>query len=223
MITLTKDFVYNDSENGFGTFENLSKIVDQTNQNFANIDISSLTDDISTLQNELSTINNDVSNLISDISTLSEDISNLDVSLMSLLSYGYTIFVQAGLDAAIGDNELNYFCSTPQPPSVNNEFVRAVFVPRTGKITSASLIMNAAAGDPGSAGDISTYIRINRTTDYHISTVNDSSTLRIFENNNLDISVNQGDIIVIKVQHPNYANNPSDVGWSGNLFLTSPL
>jgi hypothetical protein len=215
--------------------ELMHNLINQINDNFNEIDVSTLTTDISLLQYNLSNLNNDLSTLIydvstlapnitelnEDISTLTQDIENLDASIISLMSYGYTIFVQ-GSQTSPTDNQTVYFCSTPQDP-VTNELLRAVIVPKTGHIEGCSVIMNTSAGSPGSTEDISTYIRHNRTTDYHIATVSDSSTVRFFQNFNLDISVNQGDIITMKVQYPAFSSNPTQVNWSGNIFLTSPL
>jgi len=217
---LNKNFVYNDSEQGFGTFENLSNIVDQTNNG-----LNTVTNDVSALLAiDTSALLNTINTIESDVSSLQQDIENLDASVVAIintLSYGYTIFVQADADDA-GDNDLVYFCSTPHTPSPN-ELQRAVFVPKDGKIISASIIMNVYSGNVGSAQDVSVWIRKNRTTDYHIATVADSSTLRIFQNNSLNVDVSRGDIIVIKVQHPSYSTNPGMAGWSGNLFLTAPI
>jgi len=215
--------------------ESINNLINQVNDNFSEIDVSTLTKDIPSLQYNLLNLNVDLSSLIydvsnlgptidelnTDISSLSLQIDNLDASIVSLMSYGYTIFIQAS-QASPPDNQTIYFCSTPQDP-VTNELLRAVIIPKTGHINGCSIIMNTSAGSPGSAEDISTYIRYKRTTDYHVATVSDSSTVRFFQNFDLDISVNQGDIIAMKVQYPTFVSNPTQVNWSGNIFLTSPL
>jgi hypothetical protein len=83
-----------------------------------------------------------------------------------------------------------------------------IYIPKAGTIKYAWIIWCYSAS-AGSDENISTYIRLNASSDTLIQTVGNSSNPRVFSNASLSISVVQGDYIVIKVVNPAWATNPS--------------
>jgi len=147
---------------------------------------------------------------------INTDSLGLGESIVTVIPF--TLFIQADSYDPV-DGETTYICSTPQAPATN-ENNRAVLVPYNATIIGASLIMNTTAGNAGTNENISTYIRINRTTPNNlIATVGSTSGTRTFTNNALDIDVQQGDIITIMIVQPTWSTNPTSAHWSGNLFL----
>ncbi|MDD5013554.1 MAG: hypothetical protein PHW73_00445 [Atribacterota bacterium] len=129
----------------------------------------------------------------------------------------YTIFVQ-GDNSDPDDAATVYFCSTPQAPATN-EANRRVGVIKAGTILYADITMNTTAGNAGSNENISIYVRLNDSDDYLIETIGSTDNIRIFNNYSLNIPVVQGDKILIKVVYPTWDTNPTNVHWSGNLFI----
>lgn len=128
-----------------------------------------------------------------------------------------TVFFQ-GDGADPSNNTTVYFCSTPQAPALSQNF-RAVISLQNGNIRSAALIMNTTAGNAGSGENISVYLRLNRTTDYLIKTVGTIDAVRVFDNYNLNIPIQQGDILLIKVVYPTWVTPPTNAHWSGNAII----
>lgn len=132
---------------------------------------------------------------------------------------GYTIqFASADFNPADG---ATYYFGTRSflQPNNGSEGGRVLRIPKAGTLKVANLYAYVD-GTFGSSENVSFYIRKNSTTDYAIST---TTTLNGFRsdaaNTSLSISLSVGDEIEIKMVSPTWATNPTNVGFSGMLYI----
>lgn len=104
--------------------------------------------------------------------------------------------------------------SNPKAPTTGHTV--AIRVPINSKILFASIWWDAG-GIVGSGESISIYITAG-ITDTLINTISSVSAIKNFENN-VSISVGQGDSVEIKLVCPTFATNPTNVSIGGYLFL----
>lgn len=93
-----------------------------------------------------------------------------------------------------------------------------IYVPRSGRIRQA-IYRTYAITTVGTNEDIVVAIRVNDTTDYTFSTLGSASAQRIFSNYALDIPVNAGDYISLKITTPAWVTNPDGVRGDITLII----
>jgi hypothetical protein len=70
--------------------------------------------------------------------------------------------------------------------------------------------------------DIPMLLRVNDTTDYPVATVGLVDAVKVFNNNNIGISVEQGDFIHFKFTTPAWVTNPANVATHYIIELEVP-
>jgi PKD repeat protein len=139
----------------------------------------------------------------------------VDTSLNTVDVPGYPIFVQA-LTGTVAKSSTYYFGNKPAVVTVT-ALQNKIYIPKTGMINKT--FINVYSGTPGTSEIWSLYIRKNGATDYKIATLNTTSNTRIFNNNNMQIPVAEGDYIEIKGVTPAFAVQPATTTYSGYVFV----
>jgi hypothetical protein len=131
---------------------------------------------------------------------------------------GFAIYVLA---ASFSPTDLtNYFFGViPLSPTAFAR-IRKIYIRKICTLKIAEIVYFAAT--PGTNEDISLYVRHNDTTDYLIATVGLSNNERIFSNTNMNLEINPGDYIEIKMVCPNWATNPATTMFGGYLYFQLP-
>ncbi|MDG6005559.1 MAG: hypothetical protein E3K29_06880 [Candidatus Brocadia sp.] len=111
-----------------------------------------------------------------------------------------------------------YFGASAAPARTNGAKARLYF-PVSGTITLAR-IYSRANNVAGTGENWSLYIRRNDTTDTLIQTVGVAGADRTWVNTSLAIAVSAGDYMEIKCVTPNWATAPTDVSFSGVIYIT---
>lgn len=134
---------------------------------------------------------------------------------------GYNICWESGNQVINpGDATTYYVGAVPlSTPSTTADRRRFYFV-KDGTIKLASIEFAVISGTLSTAETSSAWIRINNTTDYLISSsiTNDAINTR-FYNSSLSVSVTTSDYFEIKWTTPTWVTNPTQVGWSGTIFI----
>ena len=137
--------------------------------------------------------------------------------LPTLLGYTLTVMATASPAGVPADSKNYYYGSCPQPMDEYATYHR-IYIPKAGTIKAAYIYWNCAGGG-GTTEEISTYIRLNNTSDTLIAAVGNNLSSKIFSNTGLSIAVAQGDYIEIKSVTPAWVTNPSDVRIGGVIYI----
>lgn len=129
----------------------------------------------------------------------------------------YTLQVMAANQSTTTDGQTIYFGSMAGLAPQTAEGRAPVYIPRAGTIKKARIYMRSAT--VGTGENISVYIRVNGSSETLIQTYGGTSNPRYFENTSLNISVNAGDTLEIKVVCPTWATNPATVAWEGVIYF----
>ncbi len=129
----------------------------------------------------------------------------------------YTLQVVAANLGTVSDNATYYFGALSGLAPQTTAGRAPLPIPLTGTIKRAQVVWRAATA--GTAENVSVYIRINNTTDYLIQTVGSTAAVKQFTNASLDIPVNAGDTIEIKIVCPLWATNPATLALGGVIFI----
>lgn len=146
------------------------------------------------------------------------DHTNIDTKLMTINSMpvGYTLQVQ-GSSSNPADGQTYYFDSFPLQWTNTVDDVLRLYIPETGTIDKIYLTW-AAAGVAGSNEALTPNIRHN-SVDYPIDTISSTDAVKYFINTSVNVPVNAGDSIQIKLVTPTWGTNPTGVSWSGTIFI----
>ena len=147
---------------------------------------------------------------------LRKQLSALITALEDAQGYALTFAASAGSPA---DSTAYYVGDVATlPPSSTSATDYAVTVPRAGTITAAHVLAfaNGVAGDNTSW---SLHVRLNNTTDTLIAAVVSANARRVFSNAALSIVVAAGDTLILKTTTPAWVTNPTNVIWSGVLYI----
>jgi hypothetical protein len=128
---------------------------------------------------------------------------------------GYTLPVQA-IASSPADAQTVYFGNLPKAP-VTTPATSKVFIPKTGTITRAEIYCYSNTAGTNEAWSL--YVRKNNAEDTLIQTVNTAASERIFRNNAMGLSVNEGDFIEIKGVLPTWVTNPTVTIYGGYLYI----
>jgi hypothetical protein len=138
--------------------------------------------------------------------------------LPDLVGYALPVIAtSSGIAGVPADSKTYYYGGVPQSMDENPTYHR-IYIPKAGTI-KAAYICWVCAGGGGTNEGISTYIRLNNTTDTLVSTLYNTYSNKIFSNVGLNISVIQGDYIEIKTVTPAWVTNPSDVRIGGTVYI----
>jgi len=129
---------------------------------------------------------------------------------------GYALQVICGAMFSPNDGATYYFGGYGDGPKTTTDNV--IVIPRTGTLKIA-VARWVAKGIAGSGENISVYIYHNNTTDYLVGTIGEVSAQKVFNKNDLDIAVAEGDIITFKVVCPTWSTNPTNVTVVGSVFI----
>lgn len=129
--------------------------------------------------------------------------------------FGYAINVQA-LTSSPADTTPFYFGTKPSAITTTAG-QNKIYIRKAGTLKIAEIY--TYAGTPGTAENISMYVRINNTTDYLIQTLGVSANERIFSNTGLNIPLAVGDYIEIKCIPPIWATNPLTFICGGYIYI----
>ena len=142
--------------------------------------------------------------------------STWDVLIPAGGGMGYSLAVFTTNLTNIVDDTTYYFGNYAFTAQTSPDTMR-VYIPKAGTIKVAYI--NLYAVTAGSSENISVYIRLNNTTDTLVQTLGSSANNRLFSNAGLNISVNAGDYIEIKVVCPTFATNPAQARFGGNIYI----
>lgn len=135
--------------------------------------------------------------------------------MAKLRGMGILLPVQA-LSHSPVDEETVYFGNLPKAPSTSAG-ISPIFIPVNGSIKKACIF--CYSGTAGTDEDWSLYVRRNDSENTLIATVSESANARIFNNDELSITVDKNDYIEIKAVHPAWATNPDAVIYGGYILL----
>jgi len=104
------------------------------------------------------------------------------------------------------------------PVAQQSTYANANYIaPVAGTITAATLTWVASSA--GTSETISTYVRVNDTTDYLIASVGNTSGTKQFVNGALSVALAANDTFSIKLVYPTWVTNPSGVSIGGVLLF----
>jgi len=129
------------------------------------------------------------------------------------------IVFQGGYTSTAFNDSTSYFwgCLMGSTAGTTNDIAR-LYAPCKCKIIKA-VLFNLAFTTAGSSEDVSQYIRVNDTTDYLVETKGfDASKRTIWENYNMNIDLDRGDYIELKMVTPAWATNPAGNYGSALIF-----
>src|SRR5574338_566056 len=125
------------------------------------------------------------------------------------------------IDAANPADGVTYYCRDGTGLTVETSSTAATrfYIPVSGTITKAYGAIRCTAG---SSESVTLAIRLNNSSNTNISTsINLSSTLVTVTNTGLSISVSAGDYINLLFIAPTWVTNPTNVGVSMSIFMTT--
>jgi hypothetical protein len=128
---------------------------------------------------------------------------------------GYNLYIQ-GLTSSPADAQTVYIGGKPAAPSTTGG-VNKIFVQKGGIVNHAELYVYS--GTAGTNEEWPIYLRLNGTTDYLISSQNQSAGERLFKNWNMNIPVSVGNYIEIKSVQPTWATNPATTIYGGYIYV----
>jgi hypothetical protein len=129
---------------------------------------------------------------------------------------GYPLYVHA-LTSSPTDAQTVFFGNMPKAPYATSGGQNKVYIPKNGTINKVYIY--CYSGTAGTNESWSMDIRINNATDHSIKTIRASSFERIFENDNMNISVVAGDYFEIKGVQPTWTTNPATTIYGGYVFV----
>lgn len=130
-------------------------------------------------------------------------------------NYTLQVFASASSPA---DSQTYYFDSVPGSWLNTIDGQVKLYIPKSGHITKVYLYW-VAVTVAGSNEQVSAYVRINEASDTLISQISDANAQKLFKNTALNIPVNEGDNIQIKVVTPVWVTNPTNVAFSGTIMI----
>lgn len=116
------------------------------------------------------------------------------------------------------DSTTYYFGGTHATAITTTATLYYVLIPRSGFIRQAVLHTDSTTA-AGTGEDIVIAIRKNNTTDYAFCTTGAAAIGRDFTNYNLNIPVNAGDYIVMKMSTPAWVTNPDGMRGNGSIIV----
>lgn len=114
------------------------------------------------------------------------------------------------------DSTTYYFGGVPSAPTAGAT-TGAIYFYMGGTITLANIRWE---GGTSSNENITLSVRLNKTTDYAISTVGDTQGTKRFVNQSMAVPIASGDYITVKIVCPAWVTNPTSVALGGYLLLT---
>lgn len=129
---------------------------------------------------------------------------------------GYAINIIGNVLVPV-DGATYYFGNTMKSPTTVSA-INKMYIRKAGTIKIAE-IYSVAVTTGGSAEAISMYVRVNNTTDTLIATVTVGAGARVFSNAALNIAVNAGDYIELKMVCPTWVTNPVDIYTGGYVYI----
>jgi hypothetical protein len=134
------------------------------------------------------------------------------------LTIGHALAVAGGYLAYPTDGTTYYFGGQYEATISITAALHRMYCPKAGTIKAAYIFWRAG-GTPGTAENLSLYIRLNNTTDTLIATISDEQAVKVFSNTALSIAVAQGDYIEIKMVSPTWSTEPSLIYLSGVVYI----
>jgi len=128
---------------------------------------------------------------------------------------GYTLSFQA-LTSSPADAATIYFGQLPKAPTTSAN-ISKIYIRKAGTIKAANIY--SYAGTAGTAEAWVANIRLNNTTDTQIASVSAATNERVWSNTSLNIAVNVGDYIEIKMVNPTWATNPLTFIPAGYIYI----
>lgn len=128
---------------------------------------------------------------------------------------GYTLSLQA-LTSSPADGATIYFGQLPKAPTTSAN-ISKIYIRKAGTIKAANIY--SYAGTAGTAEAWVANIRLNNTTDTEIASVASATNERVWSNTSLNIAVNVGDYIEIKMVNPTWATNPLTFIPAGYIYI----
>jgi len=128
---------------------------------------------------------------------------------------GYALAVTSLILSTLSDGSTYYFGLNAIAPATTANNNR-VYIPKAGTIKAAYIFAAFVAGSDESA---SLYIRKNNSSDTLIASLDFSFNPVVFSNGGLNIAVNAGDYIELKLVCPTWATNPSQLKMSGHIYV----
>jgi hypothetical protein len=116
------------------------------------------------------------------------------------------------------DSAVDYFGNAYKVPT-NDPNVFAIFIPRAGTIKVIHLRADATGGVTGTGEAWPIYVRVNNTTDYLIRSTASGFPVRDWDNTTMNAPVNAGGYILIKIVNPTWVTNPTNVIFSGYVYI----
>jgi hypothetical protein len=93
------------------------------------------------------------------------------------------------------------------------------YIPKSGVVRAIIVASFSDDAQIGTAEDITTYFRLNSTTDTAIATTGVSNAQRTWLNENMDVPVVAGDYFAIKIVTPAWVTNPLKTSWSAIVLI----
>jgi len=129
---------------------------------------------------------------------------------------GYALQVGATSVTTWNDGANAYF-GNPSTNANSSSLSKYIIVPKAGHIKSIYLI--AYCGTEPSNEAWEAYLQISGGSDYLIESSTDTTNNLKWENSSLNISINAGDQICIKLINPTWSTNPVNVLFSGSIYI----
>jgi hypothetical protein len=170
---------------------------------------NNITNNITTYVNTTNNITNNITTYVNTTNNITNNITST-TSLVSIY-FWHTVFNPA-------DGTTYHFSNTDKAPTTSGAGYRKIYIPFNGTIKYIELVQNT--GNTGfSSGNLNYSISTNGGTETIFRQISGTTYVTVISNRTMNYNVSTGDYLTIRVQTPTWVTNPTDVTWTGNVFI----